>query len=185
MPLDTSASDARLMKDLVQLVKGRFFGKYRGIVHSNTPDPTRRGRIQVRVPSVLNDQVTWAMPSVPYAGKDVGFHMLPNKDTGVWVEFEGGDPSFPIWTGCFWSEGDIATLDNPESVKFIRTKRAAIRIDDGNGKIEITTGAQTKVTISPDKIELEARQVDAGAGPRKTSLTYLSFNVNNGALEVT
>ena len=28
--------------------------------------------------------------------------MIPPIGAGVWVEFEQGDPDYPIWVGCFW-----------------------------------------------------------------------------------
>ena len=27
---------------------------------------------------------------------------MPPSGAGVWMEFEQGDPSFPIWTGCWY-----------------------------------------------------------------------------------
>src|SRR4030065_133093 len=79
----------------------QFFGKYRGEVVDND-DPTLRGRIKVLVPAVLGTLEAWAMPCVPYAGQGSGLYTLPKPGTQVWVEFEGGDPAYPIWSGCFW-----------------------------------------------------------------------------------
>ena len=81
---------------------GEFYGKYRGAVLSNV-DPEGRGRILVEVPDVLGVGVsTWAMPSVPFAGLQMGMYIVPPPKAGVWVEFEKGDPDYPIWTGCWW-----------------------------------------------------------------------------------
>lgn len=87
-------------------VRDKYFGKYRGKVVNNI-DPLFMGRLLVEV--VLTDTVvsTWAMPCVPYAGPEVGFYAMPPLDGNIWVEFEGGDPNFPIWVGCFWDEGEI------------------------------------------------------------------------------
>jgi uncharacterized protein involved in type VI secretion and phage assembly len=80
----------------------RFYGKYRGTVINNI-DPMQIGRIQVIVPDVSNVIPTsWAMPCLPIAGKQMGSYMVPQIGSGVWVEFEQGDPDYPIWTGCFW-----------------------------------------------------------------------------------
>ena len=79
-----------------------FYGKYRGTVVNNV-DPEQRGRIQAIVPAVSNVFPTsWAMPCVPMAGKQQGVFMVPQLGSGVWMEFEGGDPDKPIWTGGFW-----------------------------------------------------------------------------------
>ncbi len=80
----------------------KYFGKYRGTVINNI-DPLQIGRIQVMVPDVSNlIPSSWAMPCLPIAGKQMGTYMVPQIGSGVWVEFEQGDPDFPIWTGCFW-----------------------------------------------------------------------------------
>ena len=51
-------------------------GKYRGVV-TNDRDPRRLGRVQVHVPAVLGDARVWAMPSVPFAGPQVGMLFVP------------------------------------------------------------------------------------------------------------
>ena len=40
----------------------------------------------------------------------MGLYAIPEPESGVWVEFEGGDPSFPIWTGCFWADAAVGGL---------------------------------------------------------------------------
>ena len=87
----------------------RFYGKYRGTVEDNT-DPLSLGRVRIRAPAVLGDTVAWAMPCVPYAGSGVGLVLIPPNGANIWVEFEGGDPDLPIWSGCFWSSGDVSAL---------------------------------------------------------------------------
>ncbi len=86
----------------------RHYGKHRGVVLNNI-DPEQRGRLLVQVPDVLGlGTSSWAMPNVPFAGPQVGAYMIPVIGAGVWVEFEGGDPDYPIWTGCFW--GSVAEV---------------------------------------------------------------------------
>lgn len=80
----------------------RFFGKYRATVLNNV-DPLQKGRIQVVVSDVSSIfPSTWAMPCVPFAGVQNGFFAMPMIGSGVWVEFEQGDPDRPIWVGCYW-----------------------------------------------------------------------------------
>jgi hypothetical protein len=80
----------------------RFYGKYRGLVVENV-DPDQLGRVLVQVPDVLGEtQSSWAMPCVPSAGIQAGCFMVPPMASQVWVEFEQGDPDYPIWTGGFW-----------------------------------------------------------------------------------
>ncbi len=172
------------LRDVVELLRSRHFGKYRGVVASNTPDPTRRGRVEIRVPAVLGDQIVWAMPCVPFAGKGVGFHMLPPAGAGVWIEFEAGDPSYPIWTGCYWSSGDIDAIDERAAIKFIRTDKLTLRIDDERGELVIETRTGSKFTISALEIEQRAATISAVSKTKDTSLTPGSFSVHHGATEV-
>jgi uncharacterized protein involved in type VI secretion and phage assembly len=86
----------------------KYWGKYRGMVLNNV-DPMQMGRLMVQVPDVSSViPGTWAMPCVPVAGIQNGMVALPMIGSGVWIEYEHGDPDFPIWVGCFW--GSAAEL---------------------------------------------------------------------------
>jgi uncharacterized protein involved in type VI secretion and phage assembly len=89
----------------------KFYGKYRGTVVNNI-DPEQRGRIQAIVPDVSNVTLTsWAMPCLPVGGPQMGMFTVPPIGAGVWVEFEQGDPDYPIWVGCFWgTAAEVPTL---------------------------------------------------------------------------
>lgn len=90
---------------------GRYYGKYRGTVINNA-DPENRGRIQAIVPDVQGlTPTTFALPCLPVAGKGSGAFFVPEIGSGVWMEFEQGDPDYPIWSGCFWG----ATVEMPET----------------------------------------------------------------------
>lgn len=103
----------------------RYFGKYRGKVAANK-DPFSLGRIQVEVPAILGPgRTSWAMPCTPYAGNDVGFFMIPPIGSNIWVEFEAGDPDYPIWVGCFWATNQLpeaAKVEDPQKVQVIRVE---------------------------------------------------------------
>ena len=80
----------------------RYYGKYRGLVIDNL-DPEQMGRVLVQVPDVLGVlPSSWAMPCVPAAGIQSGCFIVPPIGSQVWVEFEQGNPDYPIWTGGFW-----------------------------------------------------------------------------------
>lgn len=82
-----------------------YYGKYRGTVLNNL-DPEQKGRLQLAVPDVLGlTPTTWAMPCLPVAGLQSGVYSVPPVGSGVWVEFEQGDPDFPIWVGAYWGTG--------------------------------------------------------------------------------
>jgi uncharacterized protein involved in type VI secretion and phage assembly len=89
----------------------KFYGKYRATCLNNL-DPMQLGRIQVIVPDVSNIvPTTWATPCLPVGGMQMGMFSVPPIGAGVWVEFEQGDPDYPIWTGCFWgSAAEVPAL---------------------------------------------------------------------------
>ena len=158
----------------------QFFGKYRGQVQNNI-DPQMMGRIQVSVPAVLGDgSLSWAMPCAPFAGSGVGFFMIPPNGANVWVEFEGGDPDYPIWSGCFWGLGEAPALPAIAEMKVIKTDNVTVTINDlpGVGGIKIETTLGAKIELGPTGIT-----VDNGMGGSIT-LTGPQVSVNNGALEV-
>jgi hypothetical protein len=85
----------------------RFYGKYRGLVVNNL-DPLNMGRIQVMVPEVLGEIPSgWAVPCSPYTGTQAGFFAIPPIGAGVWIEFEAGDTSRPIWVGGWWGTAEV------------------------------------------------------------------------------
>jgi uncharacterized protein involved in type VI secretion and phage assembly len=83
----------------------QFYGKYRGQVANNI-DPMQLGRIQALVPALSGMTTTWALPCMPYGDPHAGVLLLPPVGALVWIEFEAGDPDYPIWSGCFWERVD-------------------------------------------------------------------------------
>jgi hypothetical protein len=84
----------------------RFYGIYRGIVVSNA-DPLNKGRVKVQIPQILAKEITdWAWV------KDAnGVRVNPPKiGQGVWIQFEGGDPSFPVLSGTFGVNQNLLNL---------------------------------------------------------------------------
>jgi hypothetical protein len=79
---------------------GALWGKHRGTV-TDSADPQNVGRVKVSVPSAMRAPA-WAMPCVPYSAGRPNKRQIPPVGTSVWVEFEGGDVSRPIWAGRFW-----------------------------------------------------------------------------------
>ncbi|WP_419993646.1 phage baseplate assembly protein V [Streptomyces boninensis] len=127
--------------------KDRYLGKYRGRVAAND-DPLQIGRIQVNVPDVLGREAsTWAMPCFPMTGPEAGVIAVPQVGAGVWVEFEQGDPSFPIWTGGWYGNRDEAPDDavvrSPDHVIVLQTP--------GGHKIVLSDDPDTGIILrTPD-----------------------------------
>ena len=74
----------------------RFAGVYRAIVVDNK-DPKGLNRLRLQIPQLLGEEVTgWCWGIFPNTAI-----IIPNVNDGVWVMFEGGDPSYPTWLGSF------------------------------------------------------------------------------------
>jgi uncharacterized protein involved in type VI secretion and phage assembly len=171
------------LEEMVGMLERCFYGKYRGQVVDNR-DPTSRGRLEVKVPAVLGTQAVWALPCVPYAGANAGFFALPSVGTGVWVEFEAGHLSYPIWTGCYWKDGDLDPADASPSIKLFRTERVSLRIDDDAGTVELSVDGGATLKLSVTALEAKAQSISHEAGTKKTTLSPVHFDVHNGAFTV-
>jgi hypothetical protein len=161
-----------LLARLIERVENRHYGKYRGEVVDNA-DPDNLGRIKAKVPRLTHDEeLGWAMPAFPYGGTgEQGFYAVPDVGASVWIEFEGGDLSFPIWSGTWYGDGEI-----PESADFkkkvwktstghkvvLDDDQKTLEITDANdntvlmenSKITIAAGSATKIVIEAPQIEL-------------------------------
>jgi len=166
----------------------KYFGKYRSTVVNNV-DPLQIGRIQAIVPDVSSVLPTsWAMPCVPVAGLQMGEFTVPPIGSGVWMEFEQGNPDFPIWTGCFWGmAGEVpsaARLVPPAvaGITFQTTLQNSIQVSDlpgpsGGIVLKSTTGAFVIVNDTGIYIQNGKGASLALVGPTVT--------VNQGALVIT
>ncbi|HEY9662290.1 MAG TPA: phage baseplate assembly protein V [Allocoleopsis sp.] len=81
----------------------KFHGKYRATVVNNK-DPLGLGRIQVQVSDATGilPSLTWVKPSSPHAGLQTGTYVLPPFGAAAWIEFEQGDPNYPVCSGFHW-----------------------------------------------------------------------------------
>lgn len=162
-----------------------FYGKYRGTV-TDIHDPLMMGRVRAKVPDVMGDlESGWAMPCLPFAGSGMGFYALPTVGAGVWIEFEHGDPDYPIWAGCWigsLAEAPPDLLAPPYKKVILKTDGGhSIILDDtpGIGGITLQLSGGQKIVMSAISIEITNGQ----GGSIK--MTGPKVSINDGALEVT
>lgn len=132
----------------------KYYGKYRGKVINNV-DPLLQGRIIADVPSIPGSKVNYATPCVPYAGPGVGFLALPPKGANVWIEFEGGDPNFPIWTGCFWAPTQLPLIAVNPMKKIFKTEFITMILDDTPGAGGFTLECHKTAVNFPSTIKMD------------------------------
>jgi hypothetical protein len=161
--------------DVLERLRNRFFGKYRGIV-ADTDAKTMR--IKANVPAVLGDVPTgWARACVPFAGPKAGFAFLPAVGSGVWIEFEGGDVSLPIWVGCYWHDGDQPSDATTSVLALVTGNNLKVLLDLDGGSITVEA-PNNSVVVNGDGVTLSG-------GGQSVALASSGVNINNGALEVT
>lgn len=165
----------------------KYYGKYRGTVVQNV-DPEQRGRIQALVSDVSNVvPTTWATACVPLAGKSMGTYWVPQIGAGVWIEYEQGDPDYPIWTGGFWGIAaevpPLALAGNPVSPSIVLQTglQNSITLSDlpgptGGIMLKSSTGAMILVNDVGITISNGKGATIVMNGP--------SVTINNGALTV-
>jgi len=163
---------------------GLWFGKYRGEV---TVVGTGKdlGKIKATVPTVYGVdkdrkpvESVWIEPVVPFAGNKHGFAFMPEKGDGVWIEFEGGDSSKPLWTGCFWAKDQMPKAAS-DKVRVIATSHGhQIVLDDDKDEIRIEHGKGPSIVMTKDSITIKVKS-------KKIVLDGSGMHVNDKALEVT
>lgn len=150
-----------------------YYGKYRGKVVSNI-DPLMLGRLMVSVPAVEAVANTWATPCVPYAGPGVGFYTMPPIGADVWIEFEGGDPSYPIWVGCFWGASQLPTGPTGPATPFtkiFKTESANFVLDDTPAAGSVTLEVSPPAVTNPVTMKFDSNGVEITCLTTKITMT--------------
>lgn len=115
------------------------FGVYLGKVEYNT-DPMQLGRIIVRIAGIHGPETVTTTSNLPWAapcntfggGSDYGSFTVPPVGSMVWVLFDGGDISLPVYIGTL----PIAATQERKMLR------------DSNGKLP---SASQSITPSSDK----------------------------------
>lgn len=160
--------------------KRKFYGKYRGTVVNNI-DPKGMARLLAVVPDVSNVALTsWAMPSLPWCGPQMGMVCVPPIGAGVWIEFEQGNADYPIWSGCYWgSPAEVPRSATPPSlgVTFQTLGQNIMQLSETGIKLSTKLGS---IEIGEDKIK-----ISHGIGKAATiELSFVTVKVNDDALEI-
>lgn len=168
----------------------KYWGKYRATVLNNI-DPRQIGRLQVAVPDVSGvAPSSWAMPCVPYGGINAGILAVPAIGSGVWVEFEHGDPDYPIWVGCYW--GSAAEMPLLAQSTPAPTPAVTIQTPLQNGMViadalgPMAVGGITLQSAGGATIAVNDTGITITNGRGATiTLTGPTVDINLGALTIT
>ena len=161
---------------------GQYFGKYTGIVKDNS-DPDKLGRLKVVIPAIFpEDEQMEATAALPY-----GFFFVPEVDTKVWVEFEGGDPEYPIWSGGFWGVNEAPDpAPGPQQIakKILKTDSITLTLNDLPGGGGVTLEVAAPAVINTAKIEITSAGITISFAFAKIEMTLAGVAINGDALRV-
>jgi hypothetical protein len=128
---------------------GKFYGKYSGEV-VEVDDPDQLGRIKVSVPSIYpTETAVWARPCFPS-----GHFFVPPIGAKVWVEFEAGDVSYPLWVGTWYPQGTVppeADLPSPTGRVVHTPSGHVIELSDVDGEEKLVIRHKLDSFVSIDK----------------------------------
>jgi uncharacterized protein involved in type VI secretion and phage assembly len=171
------AEQERLLVELAEHMRDRYFGKYRGIVQ-DVDDPDTLGRVVAKVPEVYGaEDSPWAMPAVPFAGANHGLVLLPEVNDGVWIEFEAGDLARPIWTGCWWGSNEIPSPGGKDTRVLVTSGGHKLVLDDAKEKLQLLHSGGGEITMTNTDITIKI-------GATQLVLSASGVSVNNGAFQV-
>jgi hypothetical protein len=165
---------------LTDTVESRFFGKYRAIVTDVVTDTGKEreqmGYITVQIPEIYFDcTIPLVKPCVSFAGERCGFFAFPKKEDRIWIEFEGGDQSRPIWSGFWWKKGDIPDFMSLDSVGLVSRTGHKIILDDKNDTLSLVHQKGPKIEFTKDEIIFKVgrtKMVISSGGVRINDKTF-------------
>lgn len=146
---------------------GLYYSSYRAFVVNNQ-DPLKLGRVQLLIPHINPTQTdpTWAWPKGVYGGKNYGIHLIPQPTDMVWVEFEHGNPDFPLWSHAGYAKGELPPeFENTKHYGFKTPSGTLIKINDNKGQEEVFIKLNNQdewVKVIKEELEIEAKLIKLG-----------------------
>jgi hypothetical protein len=169
--------DTEFEDRLVELSEWRnehYYGLYRATVESVEEDDNL-GIISVKIPDVFGPDhtVSRVRPCAPFAGDKHGFVAIPEPGDGVWIQFEAGNTSLPVWIGFWWASGEIPEPKGKLVRSFITTRGHKFVLDDDQDEVTLLhsggaevkmTGSDVKITIGDASIAMTSSDIKLAVG---------------------
>lgn len=148
-------------------ILGRYYSTYRGFVVSNE-DPENNGRILVIVPSIFGSQAPpqWAYSKDRPSGPNYGLQWLPRTGDMIFIEFEFGDPKFPVWSHSHFLENEV-----PEEFK-------------NTNDIGIKTPAGHIILVKEDENIIYVKHKDGNTFEIREDAIYMNGGENKGLIKI-
>lgn len=146
---------------------GRYYGSYRAFVVSNE-DELKMNRIQLIIPHLNATAVdeTWAWPQGVWGGDGYGMQLLPKVGDMVWVEFEYGDPDYPVWKHAGYSKDELPDeFVTPDHYGFKTPRGTIILVNDNKDEEEILVKLNNNdewLKVIKEELEIQAKIIKLG-----------------------
>lgn len=150
----------------------------------NVKDPEQRGRVRVKCPEVLEDEVSaWCEPGYSYAVDFGGDFCIPSINEWVWVTFQEGDLDSPVYLGGWWQEKKTPLGSNynelVNKVRIINYHNMNIAFNKTDNSVVINTfdpdsNSETEVKVTPNKFTVGVTVIRGGA----------DFTIEDGLIKI-
>ncbi len=159
----------RLLAQLGIEYFGRYYSIYRATVTDNL-DPDFRGRVKVSCPAVYGEDAYqyWALP-MGIASSNTALWMIPNVGDVVWVQFEGGDARYPVWSWGWFKQNaapDAAKVNGNKIAATVIQSKSGHRIvmDDEAETVTISNASGVKIVLTKNQVNIVGENQKAVKG---------------------
>ena len=198
MPADSDLQ--RHFSSQIHTAEGESAKSYEAVVGivTNNKDPSKIGRVQVKLPVFMEDQSTFWLPIVMMgAGKNRGWFFIPEPDDEVLVMFEHGGIDHGVVLGAVWNGKDTPPDNNSDGknnrrvIKSRQKSRLVLDDTDGANQIIFEDGTgKGRITFDTpnNKIIIEALEGDvcfqAPQGDLQIIAKAIDMKATQGGLEM-
>ena len=103
--------------------------------------------------------------------------MLPDSGAAVWIEFEGGDVSYPIWSGCFWRTNELPSDASPTTRGVVTSAPHKLLFDDDADEVTLTDSNNGEIVF-------DSSGVKTSRGSQSVLVEDSDVSINDGAFKV-
>lgn len=138
---------------------GRYYSRYKGIVVDDD-DPYSMNRLKVAVPDIHGGIIDWALPINQQGSMDSGIkYLTPKVKDLVWVSFENGNPSKPLWEYCGWGLSECPEeLSKNNVLGFVTPKGNKVFLDEDEGHLTVSVSGDVLVISENGNIQLTTKK---------------------------
>ena len=145
---------------------GRYYSVYRGIVIDNEDTEKNMNRVKVCIPEVMGGTFAWALPKGQHGSISTGFKFLaPKIGDIVFVTFEFGDPTKPLWEYHGWGLQQIPEpLNGPNKMGLVTPEGNLIVINDDEGTLNLYFNGTVSVYSESDVVVASKKSIGINSG---------------------